>query len=1099
MILHFFVGDLYLERFPQALKFLKLVVKLDECREHGIASDLYLSDNIVRFNQTIHFPVGDDESTVINELEVLLYSVQQDSEESLLGFSKFVCTSGEHSITKTINLHDSRGVQVGKVPVTSFYYKSAIKLGDRVMFKPRYEPNAKEYSFLLSRRFRQPSKALPVTFNNEIEHRLDNEARDLIARDFKIVSSNKVAPKKVTTKQPVPSNTAAKDSMTYNPGMTRNGAMSDAARGRVVPGQATQKKVTKKAAAPPKLRETRMSVGYVKDSLWPERNTGEAERNLYRLQQASQMKLQLLNDIAMNVKIRNKRTQARQDAIKKKKLQVEVEEGKLKKVLARKESEIQLLKGTLTHLRMTNAMRGVGTPAGTGAGTGASSARASVGGTPSSNHFSRLQHLLYPNPNDSSLRRASTPRSALSGGARRSVGRSRSTPVGSISAGRSRRSELGVSFNMGDETQQTVPVLYHPISTGPSPYDSRKRPFSAPTYRAPRDNKATSQHQEQPQRRSMSKAELVDQLSEIFEENDYSDAYGATQDGTSYRNETPGESVAPSKSIAKDWLASARASINSLHRPNHRSSTSPAATRSSPLKSTRSPEARSGLKSTARPGAAPRPLDRPTNQHTDAAVTAQDKLCDSENDTGDDCADARKRHAQAAPPSFLNSLVEAHHYPGAGGYQDPDTTVSSIAVADIPFIPTAPVTQKGTAKSPKVMVPKVHRESPMRPLKRQTEYFQETVAAASAVPAQLATGTSNEVPSPSYSAHSSDSLDDLSARQKHDSSEQEQRSLATTGTTANIGTSSRPGPENIANLQKKPVGSGANLGPSSRVSRQLEKNKKYAESQGQSAQPRPRSSSATSSSSTGAQVSGSATESQHQHESRAARTASAPSTRTGTGRLDDFAKNKFSIRYSPDSDDQRHSASIPASTGVNRRTIAHQLEKNRQYQDHSLSHAGHRISNGAIEESSRNVASGVNESMHAGSDGEEGTGLDYSLSAALKQDLADVSNTVESLQVRFVNITGSCYFMYFLFVIFIIECFVCLGMCSYAGARRVHEAPAQRGPRPPWLGPAQPRHLRHAHLPLCRQHWTRPNRCCLTHSTSNTVSTLHCGGQRHSR
>jgi len=744
MILHLFLGDLYIEKFPSSLKFLKLVINIDECREHSVASDLYLSDNIVRFNQTVHFPVKDDE-TSINEIQLSLVSIHTDVAENLLGYAKFVCTTGEHSITKTVNLHDYRGILVGKVPVTSFYYSSAIKLGDRVMFKPSYTPNAKEYSFLLSRRFREPHKAKPVTFNDDIEHRLNNEARDLVSRDFRIISSSGAKKKATASTSGTTVGTgksAAKDSMTYSPGMTRNGAMSDAARGRVpkkmpVGGTKSAKSKSKlhvaPAAEPPKLRTTYMSVGYVKDKQWPERSTGAAQRNLYRIQQASEMKLQILKDIAQTVKQKNLRTQARQEAIRHRKMQVEVDEGKLKRVLVRKENEIQLLKGTLTHLRLTSALQQDSAPAKKRAGSAGHLSKS----------FSRLDHLTYPNPNDSSfrrgstptpVRRASTPNSALRSS---SAGAQRRNSTGTPSSrGRGRRtSGQGVSF-FGDLSRTTTPapVLYHPFSNKKSPYESRKRPSTAGVgggYSRP------------------SQEELVDQLSDIFD-TDFQEDHQNHLHPQAVPFSNHAERVGSSgKHIAKDWLANARASINEFHRQPHAKSPVGIAARSPPQRGASTHKSRASSSSqTVRSSnvapirsrgpdhdhnfefesdlglAAPQPQalqpardSVPQQQHPELQSSAPFESDDASN-SEDERAQYQRDQSKVAVPGFLNAFAD----PPASQIDDEfhthtadtDTTVSSIAVGDIPCMPPTASSSSWRdvyARSGTIVVPAVAKES----------------------------------------------------------------------------------------------------------------------------------------------------------------------------------------------------------------------------------------------------------------------------------------------------------------------------------------------------------------------------------------------------
>jgi hypothetical protein len=744
MILHLFIGDLYVEKLPKDVKFLKISVRVDLCREHAISSDLYLSHNIVRFNQTMHFPV-DDEANVINELNFTLLCTKNDASEQVLGTCSEVCTSGEHSLTKFITINDHRGVLVGKVPVTSFYYASAIKLGDHVRFKQEYEPNSKEYAFLLARRLRHAARSKAVTFDRNIEHQLNNDARDLIARDFSITSAKARNKKKPTPAPPKPAKIAssAPDSLTYNPGMTRNGAISDAARGRVARKAAVPHTKTKRpkpaAAEKPKLRETYMSVGYVKDKQWPERDTGEVERNLYRLHQASEMKLQILKDIAQTVKQRNLRTAAKQEAIRREKQRVALQEGKLKRVLKYREAEIQLLKGTLTHLRLTSALKA--------SGTTASVATPKI----TTKGFSRLHHLLYPTEHDSTYRAASP--YAVRGGAqnssvfsgqspsqtfrsssapasarRRSSTSTRSTPRSASSGGSVRRRPGNVSF--ADASSAPAP-LYNPLPDTGRPYDGRAHTKQRGTRRAAAYN--ALHHLQQQQTTTPNQEDFVDQLSEAF--------------GMSFaeHNHVPHNEPA-SGAIAKDWLASARASINEFHRPGVRTHapssqshgaaprdhTSPPQT----VPAKKSPHSHSAQPNTHQPGgSACRKAPSPRAVHQIPSVTtrptAQDKSETSAQRNGHasaqhgqvshpstassqvpsaannrrpmsdstDSSDAEYQQQRAeqanlrahAPAAFLQSLVAGGENwaqlreVGAGL----DNTVSSIAVGDIPYFPAS--------------------------------------------------------------------------------------------------------------------------------------------------------------------------------------------------------------------------------------------------------------------------------------------------------------------------------------------------------------------------------------------------------------------------
>jgi hypothetical protein len=801
MILHLFIGDLYVEELPKDVKFLKLSVRVDLCREHAISSDLYLSHNIVRFNQTMHFPV-DDEANVINELNFTLLCTKNDTSEQVLGTCSEVCTSGEHSITKFITINDHRGVLVGKVPVTSFYYASAIKLGDHVRFKQEYEPNSKEYAFLLARRLRHAARSKPVTFDRNIEHQLNNDARDLVARDFSITAAKTLNKKKQAPAAPKPAKIAssAPDSLTYNPGMTRNGAISDAARGRVARKAAVPHTKTKRAkpaaAEKPKLRETYMSVGYVKDKQWPERDTGEVERNLYRLHQASEMKLQILKDIAQTVKQRNLRTAAKQEAIRREKQRVALQEGKLKRVLRHREAEIQLLKGTLTHLRLTSALKASGTTA-------------SVA-TPkfTTKGFSRLHHLLYPTEHDSTYRTASP--YAVRGGAhsssllsgqsssqtfrsssaptsarRRSSNSARTTPRSASSGGSVRRRPGNVSFA---DTSAAPAPLYNPLPDSRRPYDSRARTAQRDTGTRRAAGYNALHHLQQQQGATPNQEDFVDQLSEAF--------------GMSFAepNHAPHSDPA-SGTIAKDWLASARASINEFHRPGVRTHappsshshgaaprdhTSPPQTvpaKKSPHSHSAQPAAPQHAGSAGRKAPSPRAVHqipsvsgRPTAQdksapsvtrnghapaqhaqvsHTGAVNSRQSSAANNRRPMSDstDSSDAEYQQQRAeqanlrahAPAAFLQSLVAGGdnwaqlREVGAGL----DNTVSSIAVGDIPYFPASVHSSQQSESPTQYATGRHHSHAPLSPASKQSSDSLEDLS----VPAADNTATGNPLTS----------------------------------------------------------------------------------------------------------------------------------------------------------------------------------------------------------------------------------------------------------------------------------------------------------------------------------------------------------------
>mmetsp|Transcript_22006 Transcript_22006/g.48921 ORF Transcript_22006/g.48921 Transcript_22006/m.48921 type:complete len:530 (-) Transcript_22006:746-2335(-) len=520
MILHLYIGDLSVEQLPSELKFLKVLIS-DGYRDNGIASDLFLSENIVRFNQTIHIPI-DASDAGVNVLEITLISVRTDGEQIVVGHCSHTCTEGDHSITKNVTLCDTMGTLSGRLPITCFYYKTAISLGARAMFQSRnYEPSPKEYSFLLSRRFRRPSGGI-VTFDDDVEHSLNNEARDYFSKEFELVSqslSKKAAGEGRGKKRPKSA-----------PSGRGSVVMSDAVRGKCTAVQLDK--------VPAKVRPTLMSVGFL--TQWPERGAPAEAQKSDRLWRAVAVKKQTVQDVAAEARRRNESTARKQAAIRVEKIAVELRDSGLKEVLRQKEDQIDLLRKTLSHLRLSDVhSHRFDHSEQLLCRTVRARAKASVPTSASVPRYARaLQSAHFPS-SSTTVPSAGTTSSTKS--LKLSVSFSADTVPGPLSRVTKRRPK-GKGGEKGGRRRDspTAPKVATPVLV-PSVYSTSAKPFSP--YRASSLNRSCDSAKSQ-------EGSDVGHLSATFD-NDFFSARAEYADKGDQRG--------------GDWLAAARASVHELN------------------------------------------------------------------------------------------------------------------------------------------------------------------------------------------------------------------------------------------------------------------------------------------------------------------------------------------------------------------------------------------------------------------------------------------------------------------------------------------------------------------------------------------------------
>ncbi|KAJ1432444.1 hypothetical protein B484DRAFT_395015 [Ochromonadaceae sp. CCMP2298] len=173
-------------------------------------------------------------------------------------------------------------------------------------------------------------------FLSENIHSLNNEARDYFSKEFELVSqslSKKAAGEGRGKKRPKSA-----------PSGRGSVVMSDAVRGKCTAVQLDK--------VPAKVRPTLMSVGFL--TQWPERGAPAEAQKSDRLWRAVAVKKQTVQDVAAEARRRNESTARKQAAIRVEKIAVELRDSGLKEVLRQKEDQIDLLRKTLSHLRLSD-------------------------------------------------------------------------------------------------------------------------------------------------------------------------------------------------------------------------------------------------------------------------------------------------------------------------------------------------------------------------------------------------------------------------------------------------------------------------------------------------------------------------------------------------------------------------------------------------------------------------------------------------------------------------------------------------------------------------------------------------------------------------
>jgi len=183
-----------------------------------------------------------------------------------IGIAQLFCSPIEGTVTKNVIFHDRRTSRItGKLTATVYYNREKIFAPNSVGSFPdkHYRPNPQEFAFLLAREQRRSQAARRttslnsadknrVTFDNINEHLVQLEARR---------NSISTLPEPYTTRIP-----------------------------RMVSPVKKSRNLT------PRLRETAMSVGYVKNK-WPDETLSMQERSLYKLFLTEQRRLGLLREV----------------------------------------------------------------------------------------------------------------------------------------------------------------------------------------------------------------------------------------------------------------------------------------------------------------------------------------------------------------------------------------------------------------------------------------------------------------------------------------------------------------------------------------------------------------------------------------------------------------------------------------------------------------------------------------------------------------------------------------------------------------------------------------------------------------------------------
>jgi hypothetical protein len=194
-ILHCLIGDGQLEKIPQDLLSIRLLIRA-EGRDYSVSSTWSGSSFIIRFHQTVHIPTIIEDTAKITTDEAyqaavstritfdLLGLINSTGNERSIGNTSCSVSSNDHAVTKILNIYDKSDDKVGRISITFFYYKFPLDLTDSGLILPQQEIlrrqlsnhnlNSKEYTFLLNRKLNW-SLDKRVSFDVSTEHLLDSD------------------------------------------------------------------------------------------------------------------------------------------------------------------------------------------------------------------------------------------------------------------------------------------------------------------------------------------------------------------------------------------------------------------------------------------------------------------------------------------------------------------------------------------------------------------------------------------------------------------------------------------------------------------------------------------------------------------------------------------------------------------------------------------------------------------------------------------------------------------------------------------------------------------------------------------------------------
>lgn len=371
MILHCLIGDGQLEKIPQDLLSIRLLIRA-EGRDYSISSNWSGSSFIIRFHQTVHVPTIIEDTTKITDEAYqaavstritfdLLGLINSTGHERTIGNTSCCVSSNDHSVTKILNLYDKAEDKVGRLSITFFYYKFPLDLTDSGLILPQQEIlrrqlsnhnlNSKEYSFLLNRRLNW-SVDKRASFDTSTEHLLDSDMtmnlRELHRSIHQQKTNSEALVKKTILKHG--SNELIKGS--YSPQVP----LSSGRVNKSIPTTTnTNAKNNNTSNNQPKLRQTSFGVGYV-GVAWPEQQDHliRKEKILYQIKIADEKKNKLLHDIAEQKRIHKivSRTKLQEEQTKRDRDRRE--QKKLKLLLRSKDEELKILSKIVDEKRKEN-------------------------------------------------------------------------------------------------------------------------------------------------------------------------------------------------------------------------------------------------------------------------------------------------------------------------------------------------------------------------------------------------------------------------------------------------------------------------------------------------------------------------------------------------------------------------------------------------------------------------------------------------------------------------------------------------------------------------------------------------------------------------